>query len=57
MLRMLIWMSLAGGALTVVMLVAHKVRKSDAKLEIPYGVAIALATAPLIAERYIYHFR
>jgi prepilin peptidase CpaA len=57
MLRMLVWMSLAGGALTVVMLIAHKIRKYEGRPEIPYGVAIALATAPLIAERYIYHFR
>jgi prepilin peptidase CpaA len=57
MARMLVWMSLAGGLLTAGMLIAHNIRKSEEKLEIPYGVAIALATAALIAERYIYHFR
>jgi prepilin peptidase CpaA len=57
MVRMLVWMSLAGGALTIGMLIAHKIRRSKDRLEIPYGVAIAFATAPLIAERYIYHFR
>ena len=57
MLRMLVWMSLAGGAITIVMLVAHKIRKIEERPEIPYGVAIALATAPLITERYIYHFQ
>ncbi|HEY0270902.1 MAG TPA: prepilin peptidase [Sphingomonas sp.] len=57
MLRMLVWMSLAGGALTIGMLIAHKIRKSEGRPEIPYGVAIAIAAAPLIAEPYIYHFR
>jgi prepilin peptidase CpaA len=57
MLNMLVWMSLAGGVLTIGMLIAHKIRKSEGRPEIPYGVAIALATAPLLAERYIYHFR
>ena len=57
MLRMLVWMSLAGGAITIGMLIAHKLRNTTGRPEIPYGVAIALATAPLIAERYIYHFQ
>jgi len=56
MVRMLVWMSLAGGALTIGMLIAHRARKSEGKPEIPYGVAIAMATAPILAERYIYHF-
>jgi hypothetical protein len=55
-MEMLLWMSLAGGVLTVVTLAVHHLRKAEGKPEIPYGVAIALATAPIIAERYIYHF-
>ena len=57
MLRMLVWMSLIGGVLTIAMLIAHKLRKAEGKPEIPYGVAIALATMPILAERYIYQFR
>lgn len=41
LLPMLFVMALAGGALTIIMLIAHKVRKSAGILEIPYGVAIA----------------
>src|SRR5688572_20911433 len=40
-LPLLIVMSLAGGVLTVMMLVRHKVAKHQHQLEIPYGVAIA----------------
>ncbi|WNO53328.1 A24 family peptidase [Stakelama saccharophila] len=47
---MLIWMSLLGGALTIAMLVDKKVRKSAARVEIPYGVAIAMAALLLFRE-------
>jgi prepilin peptidase CpaA len=53
---MLVWMSLGGGLLTLGMLAWHRVRKPETPLEIPYGVAIAAATAPVLAQRYIYHF-
>lgn len=55
-MRMIVWMSIGGGALTVVMLIRHKIRKSEGQLEIPYGVAIALAAIPLLSQRYLYHF-
>jgi prepilin peptidase CpaA len=41
--RMLIVMSLAGGVLTIVLMIDAKRRKSVATVEIPYGVAIAIA--------------
>jgi prepilin peptidase CpaA len=56
MVWLLIIMSLFGGVLTIVMLIRHKVTKSEAKLEIPYGVAIALAGLWSINERYLNHF-
>ncbi len=40
LMQMLLVMSLAGGALTVLMLADHKIRKSQKVLEVPYGVAI-----------------
>ncbi|WBH16770.1 A24 family peptidase [Sphingomonas radiodurans] len=43
LLQMLLVMSLVGGALTLVMLLEHKLRRNDRVLEIPYGVAIAIA--------------
>ena len=40
MLVLLEVMALAGGALTLGMLIAHRVRKASGRPEIPYGVAI-----------------
>lgn len=42
-LNLLIVMSLAGGAVTLLMLVERRVRPREGALEIPYGVAIAFA--------------
>jgi prepilin peptidase CpaA len=53
---MLIIMSLAGGALTAVMLVRHRATKAQHQLEIPYGVAIAMAGIWLIGERFLNQF-
>jgi prepilin peptidase CpaA len=55
-MRMLIVMSLIGGALTIVMLIRQKMLKLTGKPEIPYGIAIALAGIWSIYERYINHF-
>jgi len=55
-MRMIVWMSIGGGVLTAIMLVRHKLRKIETPLEIPYGVAIAIATIPVLAERYFYQF-
>jgi prepilin peptidase CpaA len=55
-MRMIVWMSIGGGLLTVAMLVRHKWRRIETPLEIPYGVAIAIATMPVLAERYLYQF-
>ena len=54
--RMIVWMSIGGGLLTAAMLVWHRTRKNEGQLEIPYGVAIAVATIPVLAERYLYQF-
>lgn len=43
LLQMLLLMSVIGGALTLVMLLEHKLSKNSRVLEIPYGVAIAAA--------------
>jgi prepilin peptidase CpaA len=55
-LKMIVWMSIGGGVLTLVMLVWHRVRRAEGQVEIPYGVAIAAATIPVLAQRYLYHF-
>ena len=55
-MKMIVWMSIGGGILTVAMLVRHKLRRIETPLEIPYGVAIALATIPVLAEPYFNQF-
>ena len=43
-------MALAGGLLTVGILIAHKLRKAPGKPEIPYGVAIVGAALLIVAN-------
>ena len=56
----LIWliaiMSLAGGVLTVVMMIRQRLARQPGRLEVPYGVAIAFAGLWLISERFLYQF-
>jgi prepilin peptidase CpaA len=54
--KLLVIMSLAGGVLTLVMLVRHRMAKSGKELEIPYGVAIAFGGFWLIGERFLNQF-
>jgi len=56
MLRLSIIMSIAGGILTLLMLIRHKVSKSEASLEVPYGIAISLAGLWVIYERNLNQF-
>ena len=55
-LLLLVIMSLAGGALTLAMLIRHRMAKREEPLEIPYGVAIAFGGLWLISERFLNHF-
>lgn len=55
-LKLLVIMSLAGGVLTLVMLVRHRLSKATHQLEIPYGVAIAFAGLWLLGEPYLNQF-
>jgi prepilin peptidase CpaA len=55
-LGLLMIMSLAGGALTIAMIIRKRLAQSEAALEIPYGVAIAFAGLWLISERFLYQF-
>ena len=47
---------LAGGLLTLVMVIPHKLRKAAGQPEIPYGIAIAFAGMWLISERFLNQF-
>ena len=55
-LGLLVIMSLAGGALTIAMLIRKRLTRSEGVLEIPYGVAIAFGGLWLISERFLNQF-
>lgn len=55
-LSMLIAMSLVGGVLTLVMLIEAKIRRAGRAIEVPYGVAIAIAGLLAIREPIINQF-
>lgn len=46
-------MAMIGGGLTIALLLAEKVRRTDRPIEVPYGVAIALSALSLLCERYV----
>jgi prepilin peptidase CpaA len=50
LLWMLVVMSLVGGVITCVLLVEARLRRSTGQIEIPYGVAIAIAGLLAIRE-------
>ncbi|WP_188054397.1 prepilin peptidase [Sphingosinithalassobacter sp. CS137] len=50
LLWMLVLMSLIGGALTLLLVLEKALRKTRKTLEIPYGVAIAIATLLVLRE-------
>ncbi len=54
--QLLIVMSIAGGVLTLAMLIPHRIAKAAGNPEIPYGIAIAFAGFWLIGERILNHF-
>ncbi|MBX3593122.1 prepilin peptidase [Sphingomonas sp.] len=56
LMTMLIVMSLVGGAITLLMMIDARVRRQTAQPEIPYGIAIAVATLLTIREPIFNHF-
>ena len=55
-LRFLIFMSIAGGLLTLVVVGLHRMRKKPGKPEIPYGVAIAVGGLIVLVQFLIQRF-
>ena len=55
-LRFLVFMSIAGGILSVVVMVTHRLRNKEGKPEIPYGVAIAIGGLAILAQRFLNQF-
>lgn len=54
--KLIVIMSLAGGVLTLIMLIRHRLAKAEHVLEIPYGVAIAFGACWVLGEPYLNHF-
>ncbi|HUG46514.1 MAG TPA: prepilin peptidase [Sphingomicrobium sp.] len=55
-LHFLVWMSVAGGVLTLFVLAAHKLRSRPGSPEVPYGVAIAIGGLAILAQRFLNQF-
>ena len=55
-LKLLMVMSVAGGVLTIAMLIRSRLARSKQKIEVPYGVAIAFGGFWLIGERLFNQF-
>jgi prepilin peptidase CpaA len=54
--KLLVVMSLAGGVLTLAMIILHRRAKAEGQLEIPYGIAIAVGGFWVIGERILNQF-
>ena len=54
--RFLVFMSLAGGVLTLLVVLIHKLRSKQGRPEIPYGVAIAIGGLAILAQRFLNQF-
>ena len=47
---MIMIMSVAGGIVTLILLIEHRIRKNSHAIEVPYGVAIAIAALLVLRE-------
>ena len=56
LVKLLVIMAMAGGVLSAAMLIRHRLRKTEGRPQVPYGVAIAFAGMWLIGERFLYQF-
>jgi prepilin peptidase CpaA len=54
--KFLVLMSIAGGVLTLGILVWHRARRSEGRPQIPYGVAIAFGGLAILAQRFLNQF-
>jgi len=54
--QLIMIMAIAGGVLTIALLIPHRLLKQAGNPEIPYGIAIAFGGLWLIGERFLNHF-
>jgi prepilin peptidase CpaA len=55
-LKFLVVMSIAGGVLTLGILIAHRLRSKVGRPKIPYGVAIACGGLVILTQRFLNQF-
>jgi prepilin peptidase CpaA len=55
-LKFLVLTSLAGGILTLGVLVFHRLKRREGRPEIPYGVAIAFGGLAILTQRFLNQF-
>jgi prepilin peptidase CpaA len=55
-IKFLMLMSIAGGVLTLGILVWHRAREREGRPQIPYGVAIAFGGLAILAQRFLNQF-
>ncbi|MGF1549556.1 MAG: prepilin peptidase [Sphingomonadaceae bacterium] len=56
-MEMLVAMALAGGALTCLLFIRHRLSGARHRLQVPYGVAISFAGLWVISEPFLNQFR
>ncbi len=54
--RFLVFMSIAGGVLTLVVLARHRMQKKPGRPRVPYGVAIAIGGLAILTQRFLNQF-
>ena len=54
--RLLVYMSIAGGVLTLVVLARHRLLKKPGRPRVPYGVAIAIGALAILTQRFLNQF-
>ena len=54
--RFLVFMSIAGGVVTIFVLWRHRRLKKVGKAEVPYGVAIAIGALAILTQRFLNQF-
>jgi prepilin peptidase CpaA len=55
-IKFLVLMSLAGGVLTLVILLWHRAKRREGRPQIPYGVAIAFGGLAILTQRFLNQF-
>jgi prepilin peptidase CpaA len=56
MLQFVVYMSAAGGLVTLAVVAVHRARSGRGKPEIPYGLAIAYGGLAILAQPFLNHF-